>query len=487
MCANLMDADGDRVAPMPATEALTGTLASSLYRLKDIDNTDGGFFVFGDVSVKVEGTFRLKFSLFEVISRTAQTDPGDEVAHLKSVISHPFTVYPNKTFPGMSPSTFLSRSFCDQGVRIRIRKENRMQMKSNKHGDPEQVVLGDQEDSKRARDAGQFPDHTAIPHVPLHSSHTSSSQDMQSRGPVRRPPHISLSTLPARIERRNSQSFHPYAQPLPSPNYVQDNGYAYPHNHHTTSSNWSTSPGPNSQYFGMITPVSGSYTSQCESRRSSFPHLNQIPHFTPPVTPGAQPMQSMNHPTMAAISHNQYSGMMYTPSNGALPMSAVNSRTENTNVVQPCSDQYLVQDVHPGGYQEPDYHFSSQRRLSHGDYIQSDQQSVHLQRSLSTQSGSAYNHNNYDHRSSPRTASALDTQPHSRTHVGCRSDASTTNFPDSTLADTSNLKLPPLQLPRDLSCRAYEHSPPEEYHIQYARDQQQQHHQQEVYCQNKYQ
>lgn len=28
---------------------------------------DGGFFVFGDLSVKVEGVFRLSFSLYELI------------------------------------------------------------------------------------------------------------------------------------------------------------------------------------------------------------------------------------------------------------------------------------------------------------------------------------------------------------------------------------------------------------------------------------
>lgn len=31
-----------------------------------IDGLDGGFFVFGDLSVKLEGEFRLKFTLFEM-------------------------------------------------------------------------------------------------------------------------------------------------------------------------------------------------------------------------------------------------------------------------------------------------------------------------------------------------------------------------------------------------------------------------------------
>lgn len=48
--------------------------------------------------------------------------------NLKSIYSNAFQVYTSKLFPGMLESTFLSRSFSDQGVRIRIRKEHRVQM-----------------------------------------------------------------------------------------------------------------------------------------------------------------------------------------------------------------------------------------------------------------------------------------------------------------------------------------------------------------------
>lgn len=66
MCCSLYDALEDRPVPVPPSTALAGTLVSSLHRLKDVDNNDGGFFVFGDLSVKIEGDFRLKFSLFEI-------------------------------------------------------------------------------------------------------------------------------------------------------------------------------------------------------------------------------------------------------------------------------------------------------------------------------------------------------------------------------------------------------------------------------------
>ncbi|CAO3592313.1 unnamed protein product [Absidia cylindrospora] len=65
-----------------------GTLVQSLYKLKDIDNNDGGFFVFADISVRLEGNYRLKFTLFEIV--------GEHVQRLVSVISNPFTVYSPK-------------------------------------------------------------------------------------------------------------------------------------------------------------------------------------------------------------------------------------------------------------------------------------------------------------------------------------------------------------------------------------------------------
>nr|ARB51352.1 VosA-alpha transcript variant 1 [Aspergillus terreus] len=121
MCCSLYDATEDTPVPVPPSTALTGTLVSSLHRLKDVDNTDGGFFVFGDLSVKIEGDFRLKFTLFEMRK--------EMVYYLKSIISERFTVSPPKSFPGMAESTFLSRSFADQGVKLRIRKEPRTLIK----------------------------------------------------------------------------------------------------------------------------------------------------------------------------------------------------------------------------------------------------------------------------------------------------------------------------------------------------------------------
>ncbi|OBZ87440.1 hypothetical protein A0J61_04504, partial [Choanephora cucurbitarum] len=116
--ATLTDAHGETdLHFVNGNRTTAGTVVQSLHRLKDFDNTDGGFFIFSDISVRLEGFYRLKFTLYEI--------EGSYVNRICSIVSDMFQVYSPKSFPGMSESTFLTRSFSDQGVRIRIRKEPR--------------------------------------------------------------------------------------------------------------------------------------------------------------------------------------------------------------------------------------------------------------------------------------------------------------------------------------------------------------------------
>ncbi|EON69060.1 hypothetical protein W97_08373 [Coniosporium apollinis CBS 100218] len=129
MCASLYQHPGEQ----PKSEDnkdLVGTLASSLHRLKDTNDTDGAFFVFGDISVKSVGFHRLQFSLYEM-----RRDTG-EVVFLQSIVSDTFNVVTSKDFKGMEESTHLSRSFSDQGVRLRLRKESRSVVGRSKRAYP---------------------------------------------------------------------------------------------------------------------------------------------------------------------------------------------------------------------------------------------------------------------------------------------------------------------------------------------------------------
>ncbi|KAI9254278.1 velvet factor-domain-containing protein [Sporodiniella umbellata] len=116
--ATLSDLSGDsELHFINGNKTTAGAVVQSLHKLKHLDNADGGFFVFSDISVRLEGIYRLKFTLFRM--------EGESVQALSSILSDPFQVYAPKSFPGMSESTFLTRYFSEQGVRIRIRKEPR--------------------------------------------------------------------------------------------------------------------------------------------------------------------------------------------------------------------------------------------------------------------------------------------------------------------------------------------------------------------------
>ena len=108
----------ESTAPQPQSNALVGTVVSSLHRLKNTDNKEGAFFVFGDLSVRPEGQFALQFNLYEIRDQWA--------VHLRSILSEKFTVQGPKVFPGLNESTPLTRSFSEQGVRLRVRKEPRL-------------------------------------------------------------------------------------------------------------------------------------------------------------------------------------------------------------------------------------------------------------------------------------------------------------------------------------------------------------------------
>ncbi|KAG9235098.1 velvet factor-domain-containing protein [Amylocarpus encephaloides] len=111
------------------TRNLIGSLAASAFRLTDPDDRIGIWFVLQDLSVRTEGTFRLRFSFVNVglpsadgTSGTMRVNKG-KAPVLASCYSDCFTVYSAKKFPGVVESTGLSKCFATQGIKIPIRKD----------------------------------------------------------------------------------------------------------------------------------------------------------------------------------------------------------------------------------------------------------------------------------------------------------------------------------------------------------------------------
>lgn len=80
----------------------------------------------------------------------------------KTLLSDAFTVFLPKRFPGPFEATFLSRTFCDQGVKMRIRKEHRLPSATSR---------------KRRHETAQ---------TDAHHSDTSTSQDAGHERPYKR-------------------------------------------------------------------------------------------------------------------------------------------------------------------------------------------------------------------------------------------------------------------------------------------------------------
>jgi hypothetical protein len=125
------DFDIQTKLPEVSSTYLTGSLVSSIHKLKDSLSTEGGFFVFGDLCVKQEGRYRLRFTLYE---RDLYPSNG-AYSFVSELVSNVFTVFAPRRFTGMAESTALTRLFSDQGVKLRQRKEART-LTSRKRGRP---------------------------------------------------------------------------------------------------------------------------------------------------------------------------------------------------------------------------------------------------------------------------------------------------------------------------------------------------------------
>lgn len=108
------------IGERPPQRRLMGTLVSSPFVGRDEFGVEGCFFPFPDLSCRTTGKYRLKFVL--VVLNPASMRPGDRLPFKATVLSDVFEVYPAKTFPGMVPSTELTKRLKEQGCLISVKK-----------------------------------------------------------------------------------------------------------------------------------------------------------------------------------------------------------------------------------------------------------------------------------------------------------------------------------------------------------------------------
>ncbi|OJT05350.1 hypothetical protein TRAPUB_3791 [Trametes pubescens] len=126
------------IPPLPRhtyTRTLVGPLAANACRLLDEHRKPGVFFLFQDLSIRTEGTFRLRLRLMNVGAPPAPEPRAagvhtDVSAVLAQTFTEPFVVFSAKRFPGVPDTTALSIALGNQGQKLPLRNRNG----SNKQG-----------------------------------------------------------------------------------------------------------------------------------------------------------------------------------------------------------------------------------------------------------------------------------------------------------------------------------------------------------------
>ncbi|KAJ1799553.1 hypothetical protein LPJ59_001745 [Coemansia sp. RSA 2399] len=99
---------------------LLGEYSASSSIVEDENGERGCYFVFPNLSIRLEGRYRLRFALIKLPNMHDEQQPMFPNC-ITSIFSEPFDVYSIKTFPGMIESTPLSRALAQQGLKIPIR------------------------------------------------------------------------------------------------------------------------------------------------------------------------------------------------------------------------------------------------------------------------------------------------------------------------------------------------------------------------------
>lgn len=116
------DQSGLQQADRPPTRRLMGQLVASPSVAKDEHDVEGCFFCFPDLSCRTHGRYRLRFVLIRL--DPSRLRPGSQSPVLTEVLSDVFSVYTAKDFPGMRPSSALTRALKLQGCNIQVKKGN---------------------------------------------------------------------------------------------------------------------------------------------------------------------------------------------------------------------------------------------------------------------------------------------------------------------------------------------------------------------------
>ncbi|SAM06375.1 hypothetical protein [Absidia glauca] len=322
MSVNLASPSSNEEIIRPDNKVLSGQTVSSMYKLKDVTDKDGGFFCFGDLSSRIEGEYRLKFTLFEIVRFQFLNSPfsftfftfifdSNGAINLMHTFSDVFKVYNSKSMPRSLDATFLSRSFSDQGVRIRIRKEHRVQVatsKKRKLSEDGSLVKSPSQVQKRDLPIPLLPTRPLSPTAPTSptstlNSHASTPQQQHLRGRFNYKGEEENCNHPA-PSRYTHHDFGPTYQQHSFPTENNDSMYQWrPFSDHSHSIPYSPPPQPydfhsrqnslpqhslyDQQHHQIIAQQQQAQQQQAQQQQQYYPHHSSNPHYQQYPSPTA--------------------------------------------------------------------------------------------------------------------------------------------------------------------------------------------------------
>ncbi|KAF2714551.1 hypothetical protein K504DRAFT_496476 [Pleomassaria siparia CBS 279.74] len=131
------------------TRRLMGQLVASPSVAKDEHDVEGCFFCFPDLSCRTHGKYRLRFVLMRIDPMNLHVGGFSPI--LTEVLSDVFTVYTAKDFPGMRPSSALTRALKLQGCNIQVKKGNEKALARKRLTASQEHEDGDGDDMAKRR------------------------------------------------------------------------------------------------------------------------------------------------------------------------------------------------------------------------------------------------------------------------------------------------------------------------------------------------
>ncbi|WWC60167.1 uncharacterized protein I303_102732 [Kwoniella dejecticola CBS 10117] len=130
--ANASPWDNERSRYLPTTSAqpaaqysrvLVGKVTATCHKLQDEEDKPGLYFFAADLGIRTEGTFTLRMMMTDITSlMNPEVLLGAKAPVLAETFSEPFTVFSAKRFPGVIPTTNLTKVFASQGVKLSVRE-----------------------------------------------------------------------------------------------------------------------------------------------------------------------------------------------------------------------------------------------------------------------------------------------------------------------------------------------------------------------------